>query len=71
MKSTTEYLYQRSFARCHGGRAHQQNVSRFCSNIAMEWFCERAIRSPKSDQAEVNNDKLLKSLEGEEMTLTQ
>ncbi|CAK1602904.1 unnamed protein product [Parnassius mnemosyne] len=31
-----------------------------------EWLCERAILTPKNDQASVINDTLLKSFEGEE-----
>lgn len=35
-------------------------------NKSMEWLCERAILTPKNDQASVINDTLLKSFEGVE-----
>lgn len=36
----------------------------------MEWICERAILTPKNDQAAAINDTLLMSFEGEEKVYT-
>ncbi|KMQ89299.1 atp-dependent dna helicase pif6-like protein [Lasius niger] len=36
---------------------------------SMDWLCERAILTPKNDNAAIINDYLLKSFKGEEMNL--
>ncbi|CAK1578561.1 unnamed protein product [Parnassius mnemosyne] len=54
----------------------QELISKIYPDIAhihdkpMEWLCERAILTPKNDQAAAINDILLPSLEGEEMVYT-
>lgn len=54
----------------------QDLISKIYPDIAhihdkpMEWLCERAILTPKNDQAAAINDTLLMSFEGEEKVYT-